>query len=156
MTRKDNIIYYSITAAVFVLIIVFSILVHAGGDAPNEGNPSTSLYVAMIGAVGSFISAGSVIISTIYVVRKTRRDRIDELKVEMQVLFTQNLTHKIIVDYTNCKFFDLLDSDFQSIEYKKLHQCAFDELRYEGKNRIVDIRKKYDDAMARGIPIPMS
>ena len=155
MTRKDNIIYYSITAAVFVLIIVFSILVHAGGDAPNEGNPSTSLYVAMIGAVGSFISAGSVIISTIYVVRKTRRDRVDELKLEMQVLFP-DVAHEVIVDYTNGKFFDLLDSDFQSIEYKNLHQCAFDELRYEGKNRIVDIRKKYDDAMARGIPIPMS
>ena len=152
MTNRDNIIFYTITAVVFVGIIMFYTF---GGRNEEEQSIAVKIapYAAIISALAALIGAGAAV----YVgTRKTRRDRVDDLKLEMQVLFTLGLAHEVIVDYTNCKFFDLLDDNFQNLEYKKLHQCAFDELRYEGRNEIVTIRKKYDDAMAQGIPIPMS
>ena len=109
-------------------------------------------YAAIISAAAALISA----VTVVYIgTRKTRRDRVDELKIEMMVLFTQNLAREVIADYTQKKFFVLLDVDFQSPEYEKLHQCAFDELRYEGRNKIVRIREKWEQAMAMGVPIPM-
>ena len=152
MTNRDNIIFYTITAVVFVGIIMFYTF---GGRNEEEQSIAEKIapYAAIISALAALIGAGAAV----YVgTRKTRRDRVDDLKLEMQVLFTLGLAHEVIVDYTNCKFFDLLDDNFQNLEYKKLHQCVFDELRYEGRNEIVTIRKKYDDAMAQGIPIPMS
>ena len=117
-------------------------------------------YATIISAGSAFISAVAVLISTWFIIwttyfRKTRRDRIDELKVEMQVLFTRNLPNEVIQDYTQDKFFKLLEDKFQSPEYEKVHQCAFDELTHERKNKIVRIREKREQAMARGVPIPV-
>ena len=49
-------------------------------------------HAAIISALSAFVSAVAVVISTGVVIwisffRKTRRDRIDELKTEMQILF---------------------------------------------------------------------
>ena len=48
-------------------------------------------YAPLISAGSALISAVAVLISTVFISRKSRRDRIDDLKVEMQVLFSQPL-----------------------------------------------------------------
>ena len=109
-------------------------------------------YAAILSAAAALISA----VTAVYIgTRKTRRDKLDELKVEMMVLFTQNLAREVTADYTQGKFFALLDVDFQSPKYEKLHQCAFDELKYEGRNKIVITREKWEEAMKMGVHIPM-
>ena len=58
-------------------------------------------YAAIISAGSALISAIAVLISTFFVIwttyfRKTRRDRIDELKIEMNILFSKGWARKII------------------------------------------------------------
>ena len=80
-------------------------------------------YAAIISALSAFISTGIVIWVSCF--RKTRRDRIDELKTEMQVLFTGEAVKRIIKDYDPPdEFFKLLKPKFQGKRYKDLHQCA--------------------------------
>ena len=100
-------------------------------------------YAIVISAGSAFISAVAVVISTVFIIwtthfRKTRRDRIDELKVEMQVKLSQGWTDRIVKTGDMNGFIRSLDSKFQTPEYKKLHQCAYNELAYEGKNEVVN------------------
>ena len=102
-------------------------------------------YAAIISAGSAFISAVAVLISTWFIIwttyfRKTRRDRIDELKLEMQVLLSQGWTDRIVKTHDMDGFIRSLNSKFQTSEYKKLHQCAYNELAYEGKNEVVNYR----------------
>ena len=64
----------------------------------------------VIQAASALISALAVLISTWFIIwtsffRKTRRDRIDELKVEMQVLFTTESVRQKVLEISESEFF---------------------------------------------------
>ena len=104
-------------------------------------------YAPLISAISALISTIAVIISTGFIIwmscfRKTRRDRIDELKEEIQVKLSQGWTDKIVKTDNMEQFICSLDPKFQKPHYKKLHQCAYNELAYEGKNEVVNFYKK--------------
>ena len=102
--------------------------------------PLISAASALISAVAVFASTGLVIWTTCF--RKTRREKIDELKVEMLVLFSEGWdTTRVKTNKALEKFFQNLNPKFQKPKYKVLHQCAFDELGYEGKNEIFNLLK---------------
>ena len=100
-------------------------------------------HAALISAVSALISTIAVLISTWFIIwatcfRKTRRDRIDELKVEMQILFSKGWANKIIGKHQGEEqFYQALNPKFQKNKYKMLHRCAYDELGYEGRNPVV-------------------
>ena len=99
-------------------------------------------YAPLISAGSALISAISVLISTGFIIwttcfRKTRRDRIDDLKVEMQILLSQGWTNEILKTHETSGFLKSLPEKFQKREYKRLYQCAYNELAYEGKNAVV-------------------
>ena len=104
-------------------------------------------YAPIISAGSAFISTVAVLVSTGLVIwthffRTTRRERIDELKVEMLVLFSEGWdTTKVKTKSALEEFFQNLSPKFQKSKYKMLHQCAFDELGYEGKNEIFNLLK---------------
>ena len=100
-------------------------------------------HAAIISAGSALISTVAVLISTYFIIwttyfRKMRRDRMDELKLEMQVLLSQGWTDRIVKTHDMDGFIRSLNSKFQTPEYKKLHQCAYNELAYEGKNEVVN------------------
>ena len=92
-------------------------------------------YAPLISAGSALISAIAVLISTGFIIwttcfRKTRRDRIDDLKVEMQVLLGgRSLIH--ISERES--FLQSLDSKYKTPKYEKLHSVAFAELIHEGR-----------------------
>ena len=141
MTSRDNIIYYTITAIVFVGIVLCTILFHNneqgsnGGDLNKGKNSMIEIlapYAALMSAAAALISAGTAVyIGT----RKTRRDRIDELKIEMQVRLTQDWNSQTFhTDEAEKQLFGSFSRRFKGKRYKVLYQCAFDELVYESKN----------------------
>ena len=84
-----------------------------------------ALYFTVIGTIGTLIG--------IYIqIRKTRKKRIEELKVEMLVILSQNGSYTII-DGTEDDVFQLLDSKYQVPKYAMLHRLAFDELKRENQ-----------------------
>ena len=111
-------------------------------------------YAAIISAGSAFISTVAVLISTGFIIwttcfRKTRRDKIDELKVEMQILFSEGWDDtKIRSNRALEDFYKELRPKFQKEKYKTLHQFAFDELGYEGKNEafilLRAVRERYE------------
>ena len=110
-------------------------------------------YAAIISAGSAFISTVAVLISTFFVIwttcfRKTRRDWMDELKVEMKELFTEDTVRRKYLEISPEEFFGLLKPGFKTKAYETLHRCAYDELTYEGKNWIVNSRIKHEQGMA--------
>ena len=91
-----------------------------------------SAVSAAINTVAVLVSLGLVIWTSFF--RKTRRDRIDELKEEMEILLSLDWIGKIITANSADEFFQSLAPKFQKRKYKVLHQCAFDSLGYENKN----------------------
>lgn len=90
-------------------------------------------FAPIINAITVFASFGFVIWTTCF--RKTRQDRLDELKFEMRVLFSEGWDErKIRSPKAVEEFYKELHPKFQKERYKRLHQCAFDELGYEGRN----------------------
>ena len=81
-------------------------------------------YAAIISALSAFISTGIVIWVSCF--RKTRRDRIDELKTEMQVLFTGEAVKelsKILIHLMNSLNFLSLNSKENDIKtYTSVHK----------------------------------
>ena len=141
MTTRDNIIFYSIIAVVLVGIIVCFIFFDisrrtSNGDDPNKEKQSMieilAPYAAVMSAGAALISAGAAVyIGT----RKTRRDRIDELKIEMQVRLTLDWNSQTFHTVEAEKqLFESFSRKFKGERYKVLYQCAFDELVYESKN----------------------
>ena len=108
-------------------------------------------YATIISAGSAIISTIAVLISTWFIIwttyfRKTRRDRIDELKEEMQVMLSDGWADQIIYnDGKEEDFFESLKPKFQKPKYKVLHQCAYDELGFEGKNPVVKHREDFVD-----------
>jgi hypothetical protein len=154
MTSKDNIIYFTITAVVFVGIVLCSLLFHTSGHPSNDNNPNREKqsmieilapYAAVISAAAALISAGvAVYIGT----RKTRRDRIDELKIEMQVRLTHDWNSQTFhTAEAEKQLFESFSSKFKRERYKVLYQCAFDELVYESKNETLRYIKLKREAM---------
>ena len=143
MTSKDNVIYYTITAIVFVAIVVCSVW-----SQPNttntEMNKEKQGLVEVIAPYAPIINALAVLTSTFFIIwttyfRKTRRDRIDELKEEMQVLFSQIAKGRNLrVDYDRGpdEHFQHLNAKFQKEIYKVLYRPAYDELVSEGKVKV--------------------
>ena len=89
----------------------------------------------VIQAASALISALAVLISTWFIIwtsffRKTRRDRIDELKEEMQVMLGGRA---ILTPSERSSFLQSLDSKFKIPKYGKLHSVAFAELEIENK-----------------------
>ena len=109
-------------------------------------------HATVISAGSALISAIAVLISTVFIIitffRKTRRDRMDELKVEMQELFTKDIVRKKYLEISPEEFFGLLKPKFKTKKYETLHRCAYDELTHEGKNWIVNSRIKYKQGVA--------
>ena len=108
-------------------------------------------HAAIISAGSALISAIAVLISTGFIIwttcfRKTRRDRIDDLKVEMQVLFTTESVRQKVLEISESEFFNSLKDKFKTRKYRILHQSAYDELTNEDKNWIVNYRRKYERA----------
>ena len=107
-------------------------------------------YATIISAGSALISTVAVLISTWFIIwttcfRKTRRDKIDELKVEMQILFYQ-ITDEGILGISDSNYRNDLDEHFQQLkpkfqkpEYKVLQHCAFAELVGEDKVHIAPI-----------------
>ena len=109
--------------------------------------------VEILSPYAPLISAVSVLISTCFIIwatcfRKTRRDRMDELKVEMQELFTKDIVRQKYLEISEEEFFTHLKTEFKTQEYSTLHRCAYDELTYENKNWIVNSRIKHEQGMA--------
>ena len=74
----------------------------------------------VIQAASALISALAVLISTWFIIwtsffRKTRRDRIDELKVEMQVLFTTESVRQKVLEISESEFFNSLIASYTSL-----------------------------------------
>ena len=92
-------------------------------------------HATIISALSAFISAIAVVISTIFVIwttffRKTRRDRIDDLKEEMQELLDGRL---ILHASERASFLQSIDSKYKTPKYEELHNVAFTELISDGK-----------------------
>ena len=112
--------------------------------------------IARINEFAPIIEALSVLGSFSFVIwvtcfRKTRRDRMDELKVEMQILLSQNSSFVLIRERGKegeNKFFNMLDSKFQKPKYKALHRTAYKELTLEGKNEHINLLRTLHQAIA--------
>lgn len=96
MTTRDNIIYYTITAIVFVGVVVCSILFH-NSEQPSKGgatNEEKQSRIAKFNEFAPIIEALSVSGSFVFVIwvtcfRKTRRDRVDDIKFEVGILLSE-------------------------------------------------------------------
>ena len=89
----------------------------------------------VIQAASALISALAVLISTWFIIwtsffRKTRRDKIDELKVEMQELLDGR---SILHASERASFLQSIDSKYKTPKSEKLHNAAFAELISDGK-----------------------
>ena len=106
-------------------------------------------YAAIISAGSAFISTVAVLISTWFIIwttcfRKTKRDLINDLKDEMQVLFTTESVRQKVLEISESEFFNALKRKFKTRKYRILHQSAYDELTNENKNWIVNYRRKHE------------
>lgn len=159
MTSKDHKIFYAI--AIPVVLIVGIILffdgyrtsehILAGGEV-NKGKQSMheilNSYAPIISALSALVSA-IIIISTGFVIwttcfRKTRRERIDDLKFEIHFLLSEKGITGMSTDHRD-EFLEELEPKFQKEKYKKLHRFAFKELENEG---IVETVPPYDSHIA--------
>ena len=96
-----------------------------------------SAISAAINTIAVLVSLGLVIWTSFF--RKTRRDRIDELKVEMQVVLSQIQEEgRLIVAGKEDEYFQRLGDKFRKEKYKMLYRCAYDELKNEGKVQVYD------------------
>ena len=146
MTSKDNIIYYIITAVVFVGIVLCCTWFHTSGQSITTGGSTNAEkqsmvdilnpYAPIVGALSTFVSTIMIIISTWFVIwtscfRKTRREIVDDLKFEIHFLLSEE---GIIGMNTGDidEFLEQLEPKFQKEKYKKLHRFAFKELENEG------------------------
>ena len=159
MTTRDNIIYYTITTVVFLGIVLCSVYFisrqPSTGSTTNDKNSSVlakfNEFAPIIEAIAVAGSFGFVIWVTCF--RKTRRDRMDELKLEIQVLLSGDTKGKFIkislekdIDLQR-ELFSVLDPKFQTHQYKLLHRTAYEELTNEGKNSVVNFRRILNDAL---------
>ena len=142
MTTRDNIIYYTITAIVFVGIVLCCTWFHTSGQNSTDGKGQSLVeriapYAALIAAFAALISATiAVIVST----RKTRREKIDELKSEIVIMLSQTQTGfqgYTIYSGEEEEKFQNLPSKFKTSEYEVLYQCALDELQSERKVKLM-------------------
>ena len=93
-----------------------------------------SPYAAIISAGAALISAGTaILIST----RKTQRDRIEELKEQIQVLLSREESPVPIILGTEIgSLLESLDSKYKTPKYSNLRRVAFNELVNENKVRV--------------------
>ena len=127
MTRRDNIILYTIMAVMFVGIVLcfFWSRTSEIASVPERLSP----YAAIISAVAALISA----VAALYVgTRKTRQNRIDELKTEMRIYVSNKHGFKMYPKDVE-PMFRSLPNKYQEPIYKELHRAAYHELRLEGR-----------------------
>ena len=118
----------------------------------------TEQHAAIISAVSAAINTLAVLVSLGLVIWtsffwKTRRDRIDELKVEIQILLSQGWAEDIInKNHSVDEFFQslTLKPKFQKDKYRILRQSAYDELGYEGKNPVIKHWEDLNDTIKAG------
>ena len=141
MTAKDHVILWFITIAVVVFVIACLVWSHTNERTTLSGvlNKGKQSMLAKINEYAPIINAVTVFASFLFVIwtshfRKTRRDRIDELKVEIQIKLDSYWMKQIIKAENPDRFFESLSPKFQKTKYSLLHRCAFDELGYENKN----------------------
>ena len=147
MTSKEHKIFYAIAIPV-VLIVGITLFsdwsrtsehIPAGGEVNKEKQPMHNIlnsYAPIISALSALVSAIMVIISTWFVIwtscfRKTRRERVDDLKFEIHFLLSEKGLIGMDTDSRD-KFLEELEPKFQKEKYKKLHLFAFKELENEG------------------------
>ena len=92
--------------------------------------------VDILNSYAPIISALSALVSTWFVIwvscfRKTRRERVDDLKFEIHFLLSEQGIIDMDTDDRD-EFLEELEPKFQKEKYKKLHLFAFKELENEG------------------------
>lgn len=90
-------------------------------------------YAIVIGGIAALFTAAVTIFTKF---RKTEREKIDELKDVLLVILSKDGSYTIIDGYEG-SVFRHLDSKYQIQKYTKLHQRAFDELKSEGKIKVI-------------------
>ena len=98
-------------------------------------------HAPTISALSAFVSAIIVIISTGFLIwttcfRKTRRERVDDLKFAFHLLCHEE--GLAVITYANIpEVLDKLEHKFKKTKYKKLHTYALTELAKEGTIEII-------------------
>ena len=96
-------------------------------------------HATIISALSAFVSAIAVLVSTGFVIwttcfRKTRRDRIDELKTEMRVYVSNNHGFDLYPQDAHTMLENLSKSEkYGKDEYKDLYRPALHELMADNK-----------------------
>lgn len=182
MTKKENIIF-GIFLFFAVGVVTMGVVCTIGEVREYKGSSSgTSLIEhvtlsqddgtdkeqkSMIETYAAVINAFAVLGSLVCVIvasfRKSRRDKIDDLKIEMQVRLTHDWNSQTFhTAETEKKFFESLSPKFKRKRYEVLHQCAFDELIYESRNealRLIRLKReavdeKEKENLKSGMPGP--
>ena len=154
MTSKDNIIYCTITAVVFVGIVVCSVWSQPNTTniEMNEGKRGLveviTPYAPIINALAVLTSTGFIIWTTCF--RKTRRDRIDELKLEVLRIVSNVKGHEDWIKAMDLselqgregivKVMDLLKllhKNYRKKKWCELLPVALSELRNEGHHELL-------------------
>ena len=153
MTTRDNIIFYAITVGLIFIVGGCLLWSHIskqtiqGGEMNEEKQSMIEVlapYAAIISAISAFVSTGVVIWATCF--RKTRRERMDELKTELQVIFG-SYRYKGLVEMSEEEICSKLKSKFQKSKYASLHRSAYDELTNEGKNTHVNLGRRLNEGL---------
>ena len=151
MTSKDNIIYYTITRVVFIGIVMCFLLFHNSEQISNNSNANEkeqtmidkiNAFAPIINAITVLLSFGFVIWTTCF--RKTRRDRIDELKVEVLETVSTVKGHE---DWVRTKELSTAAENLSKVLGRKYHSkkwydllpVALVELRNEGYHQVLGI-----------------
>ena len=71
MTTRDNIIYYTLTAVVFVGIVLISLLFHNAGQPTNEDSERASM-TEIISTISPFVTAGATVVLAFITLRYVR------------------------------------------------------------------------------------
>ena len=137
MPTRDHIIYWSITTVLFVGTITCVAWYHTRVQIPLDGERQSVIemmapYAALISAIAALVSAVAAVFISL---RKTERQRIDELKDRMRVILSENGEYAVRGYDGKDELFQRLDPKCRKPKYKALHQLAYDELKSEGKIR---------------------
>ena len=152
MTNRDNIIYYTLTAVVFIGIVVCYLLFHNSEQPITTGgstNEEKQSMVEILSPYAPLISAVSVLISTCFIIwvtcfRKTRRDKVDEFKLEVLSVVCNEKGQKKWINAKNIshdpKYLSkVFDRKYHVEEWYCLLPVVLAELVNEGYHEFLDV-----------------
>ena len=142
MPTRDHIIYWSITAFMFVGIIVCCVWfrtpeqIASGAETSVQQQSVIEILVPYATVIGAAVALISVVVAVFIRLRKTEKQMVEELKDALLTILSQNGSYTII-DGTEDDEFQLLDSKYQTSKYTRLHRHAFNELKGEDKIKVI-------------------